>query len=69
MKDMNTFNLEISTSSVDAYNQMRSKTLTSPFEAKRTLEAIACVRTNPVLLSLIREEESKNGCGGSKKSN
>lgn len=67
MKDMNTFNLEISTSSVDAYNQMRSKSPTSPFEAKRTLEAIACVRTNPVLLSLIREEES-NECRGSKRS-
>ena len=56
MKDINTLEIRTSSTAVEAYNMMRSKSETSLFEAARTLEALSRVQTNKLLLEKVREE-------------
>lgn len=42
---------------VDVYNSLKRGTKTTPYEAKRTLEAIVAVRSVPHLLRRIQNHE------------
>ena len=56
MKDVKTVVLSIA-SPVDIYNRMNSKSNTSLLEAKRTLEALECVKADKRLFNLVKREE------------
>ena len=60
MKNLKTLGLSTA-SIVDNYNQMKSKSTTSLLEAKRTLEALECVKADERLFNLVKEEEVTDG--------
>lgn len=64
MKDLRDLSFSRKQSSSDiaeSYNRMRSKTPSTLFEAKRTMEALVRVQGNELLLEKVKEEVENAG--------
>lgn len=56
MKEIKTLEISTSSTSVECYNNMKTKTPSTFEEACRCIEAIECVRSHPFLVRRIKEE-------------
>ena len=56
MKDLSYVRISNSSSAAERYNELRQKSHTTFFEARRTMEALSCVQNHKHLLEKVKEE-------------